>query len=275
MHLLYTRFFTKALQRLEVVDFGEPMLRLFNQGTILGPDGEKMSKSRGNVINPDEYVARYGADTVRGYLMFIGPWDLGGPWDPSAIEGVHRFLTRVWNVVTDHTPVAGEANAGDLRGLERKLHQTTLKVTDDLAHFRFNTAIAALMELNNVLVRLKETPASATPLWRETVSTLMLLMAPIFPHISEELWHRLGHTGSVHLQGWPQGDPGKAREDEINVVVQVNGKVRDKLVVPPGLERGDLESQALALENVRKWIDGKSIRRVVVVPDKLVNIVVG
>ena len=275
MHLLYTRFFTKALQQLGIVNFGEPMMRLFNQGTILGPDGEKMSKSRGNVVNPDDYVSRYGADTVRGYLMFIGPWDLGGPWDPSAIEGVNRFLMRVWNVVTDGGGAAGEPSAADLRGLERKLHQTLLKVTDDLANFRFNTAIAAMMELNNVLVRLKETPVNTTPLWRAAVGTLTLMMAPIFPHISEELWHQMGNTNSVHLQAWPQGDPGKAREDTVSIVVQVNGKVRDKLVVAPDADHATLESQALALETVKRWIDGKTIRKVVVVPGKLVNIVVG
>ncbi len=278
MHLLYTRFFTKALRDLGTVDFDEPMLRLFNQGTILGPDGEKMSKSRGNVVNPDDYVGKYGADTVRGYLMFIGPWELGGPWDPSAIEGVSRFLHRVWHVVVDEgDPAQREAEpAGEeLRALERKLHQTILKVTDDMANFRFNTAIAAMMELNNLLLRLKETPVYSSPLWQEAIETLVLLMAPIFPHISEELWHRLGHTESVHLQRWPQGDAEKAREAEITVVVQVNGKVRDKLLVSPGTDKATLESQALALGNVQKWIDGKQVRKVIVVPDRLVNIVVG
>jgi leucyl-tRNA synthetase len=276
MHLLYTRFFTKALRDLGVVSFDEPMLRLFNQGIILGPDGEKMSKSRGNVVNPDDYVARYGADTVRGYVMFIGPWDLGGPWDPSAIEGVSRFLIRTWNVVVNRAPAAaGEAAPDQVRRLERKLHQTILKVTDDMAQFRFNTAIAAMMELNNLLIRTKETSVAATPAWAEAARTLVLMMAPIFPHISEELWHRLGNLESVHVQRWPHGDPDKARAEEIAVVVQVNGKVRDKLMVAPGAAPTAVESQALALENVRRWIDGKSIRKVVVVPDKLVNIVVG
>ncbi|GIV77218.1 MAG: leucine--tRNA ligase [Litorilinea sp.] len=278
MHLLYTRFFTKALRDLGIVNFDEPMLRLFNQGTILGPDGEKMSKSRGNVVNPDDYVGKYGADTVRGYLMFIGPWELGGPWDPSAIEGVSRFLHRVWHVVVEEgDPAQQEAEpAGEeLRALERKLHQTILKVTEDIANFRFNTAIAAMMELNNLLLRLKETPVYGSALWQEAIETLILLMAPIFPHISEELWHRLGHTESVHLQRWPEGDPEKAREEEITVVVQVNGKVRDKLLVSPGTDKATLESQALALGNVQKWIDGKQVRKVIVVPDRLVNIVVG
>ena len=282
MHLLYTRFFTKALRDLGVVSFDEPMLRLFNQGMILGPDGEKMSKSRGNVINPDEFVEKYGADTVRGYLMFIGPWDMGGPWDMNAIEGVHRFLNRVWVVVTEDPRIdrpipdrAVKPDEADVRNLERKLHQTLIKVTDDLHNFRFNTAIAALMELNNTLLKARETPVVNSPVWDQATRTLVTMMAPIFPHIADELWHRQGNTSSVHLQRWPEGDPEKARADEVIVVVQVNGKIRDKLVVTPGTPSADLESQALALESVSKWIDGRNVRRVIVVPDKLVNIVIG
>ena len=279
MHLLYTRFFTKALRDIGVVDFDEPMTRLFNQGMILGPDGEKMSKSRGNVVDPDEYVDRYGADTVRGYLMFIGPWDLGGPWDPKAIEGINRFLNRVWNAVVDEPNadlVAAAPSQEEVRALERKLHQTIIKVTDDLANFRFNTAIAALMELNNMLVRAKETAVVGSPIWQEAIRTQLLLMAPIFPHISEELWQQVSTSGqSVHVQAWPQGDPEKAREDAVTIVVQVNGKVRDKLVVAPGTGQEVLERDALALEGVQKWLDGKSVRKVIVVPDKLVNVVIG
>jgi len=281
MHLLYTRFFTKAMRDLGLVNFDEPMLRLFNQGMILGPDGEKMSKSRGNVINPDEVVDRYGADTVRGYLMFIGPWDQGGPWDPQAIEGVHRFLHRVWAVVTEDVqldrPLLDADQAPDPaqeRALERKLHQTILKVTDDIEHFRFNTAIAALMELNNYLLRARETSVVNSPIWNQAIRTLILMMAPFFPHIAEELWHRQGNTSSVHLQRWPVGDPEKAREEEITVVVQVNGKVRDKLLVPPGTPADELERSALQLSGVVKWLNGQTPRKVVVVPDKLVNIVI-
>ena len=273
-----------------VVDFDEPMLRLFNQGIILGPDGERMSKSRGNVVNPDEYVDKYGADTVRGYLMFIGPWEHGGPWDPSAIEGVSRFLYRVWSVVVDERSAAdanGAAVDDDARGLERKLHQTILKVTEDMGSFRFNTAIAALMEFNNHLIRVKEAlggaPArsAAAGVWRESVRTLLLLMAPVFPHVSEELWQRSGNgvagggNGSVHLKAWPQADPRKAREDEITVVVQVNGRVRDKLSVAPNTANEKLEEMALASANVQRWMNGEQARKVVVVADKLVNIVTG
>ncbi len=278
MHLLYTRFFTKALRDMGVVDFDEPMLRLFNQGMILGPDGEKMSKSRGNVVNPDDYVGRYGADTVRGYLMFIGPWDQGGPWDPSAIEGVSRFLYRVWTIVTEEPKpeqVAADPGAEELRDLERKLHQTLLKVTDDVENFRFNTAIAALMEFNNALMKAKESAVVGTPLWHESIRALLLMMAPLFPHISEELWHRIGNEGFIHVAAWPDGDPEKAREDEVTVVVQINGKVRDKVTVSPDTDAATLEKLALATEGVQKWMDGKQVRKVIVVPGKLVNVVVG
>ncbi|MFN8445110.1 MAG: leucine--tRNA ligase [Caldilineaceae bacterium] len=278
MHLLYTRFFTKALRDLEVLEFDEPMKRLFNQGMILGPDGEKMSKSRGNVVNPDEYVDRYGADTVRGYLMFIGPWDMGGPWNPTAIEGVSRFLYRVWNIVNDEPKadnVAAEPTADELRAVERKLHQAILKATDDMSNFRFNTVVSTLMDLSNTLFKAKESTVVGTPIWNEAVDSLLLMMAPIFTHISEELWHQRGHTVSVHLQAWPKGDAEKAREDEIEIAVQVNGKVRDKLVIIPGTPNNQLEAQALALETIQKWMEGKQVRKVIVVPDKLVNVVVG
>jgi leucyl-tRNA synthetase len=278
MHLLYTRFFTKALRDVNVVDFDEPMLRLFNQGMILGPDGEKMSKSRGNVVNPDESVDKYGADTVRGYLMFIGPWDQGGPWDPKSIEGVHRFLHRLWSVVQDDARAefaATQPSAEQTCLLERKLHQTIIKVTEDYSNFRFNTAISTLMELNNALIKAKESAVVATSIWYETIDAMLLMMAPIFPHISEELWHQRGHANSVHLQAWPVGDRAKAKEDEIEIAVQVNGKVRDKLLTAPGAPRETLREQALALESVRKWLDGKQLRNVIVVPDKLVNVVIG
>jgi leucyl-tRNA synthetase len=278
MHLLYTRFFTKALRDIGVVNFDEPMQRLFNQGMVLGPDGEKMSKSRGNVVNPDDMVDKHGADTVRGYLMFLGPWDMGGPWNPNAIEGIARFLQRVWNVVMDepdsHQMMATPTSA-EVRALDRKLHQTILKVTDDLSNFRFNTAIAALMELNNTLTKLKDSAVVGTGEWRLALESLLKLMAPIFPHISEELWHHLGHSESIHTQSWPQGDAEKAKEDEIEIPVQINGKIRERLLVAPGTSQAALQEQALALETVQKWLEGKSVRKVIVVPDKLVNLVVG
>ena len=278
MHLLYTRFFTKAMQTMGIVPFAEPMERLFNQGMILGPDGEKMSKSRGNVVNPDEYVAKYGADTVRGYLMFIGPWDQGGPWDLSAIGGVNRFLFRIWTIVTDEAKaefLTATPSADEVREVERKLHQTLIKVGEDMQTFRFNTVVAALMEFNNLLMKAKDSAVVGSPIWDESIRSLLLMMAPIFPHISEELWHYIGNNDSVHLQRWPVGDPEKAKEDEVTVVVQINGKNRDKLVVAPATPAKTLEEMALATEGVQKWLEGKQVRKVIVVPDKLVNVVVG
>ena len=272
MHLLYTRFFTKFLRDIGVVDFDEPMLRLFNQGIILGADGERMSKSRGNVVDPDDIVGAYGADVVRGYLMFIGPWDQGGPWDPQRIEGINRFLHRVWSVIMEPAG-AGQGRAGDAQALEQKLHATIQKVTEDLNHFRFNTAISALMELNNHLMKERESDLRHSDLWHDAITGMVLLMAPFFPHISEELWQQTGHEGSVHLQSWPDFDPAKVQAEDIELVVQVNGRVRATLSVARGLPEDAVQTQALAHPNVQAHLADAQIRRVIVIPDKLINLV--
>ncbi len=273
MHLLYTRFFTKVLRDMGVVDFDEPMLRLFNQGMILGADNEKMSKSRGNVVEPGKVVATYGADVVRGYLMFIGPWDQGGAWDPQRIEGINRFLHRVWSVVL--APVGdSRGRPGDPRGLEQKLHATIQKVTENLHHFRFNTAISALMELNNHLMKERDTDLRHNALWQSAITQMCLLMAPFFPHISEELWHRIGYTDSVHLQAWPDYEPAKVAMEEVQLVVQVNGRVRATLSLARGLSQDEVQAQALAHPNVQAHVTDTVIRRVIVVPDKLINLVI-
>ena len=275
MHLLYTRFFTKVLRDMGLVDFDEPMLRLFNQGMILGPDGEKMSKSRGNVVNPDDYVQKYGADTVRAFLMFIGPWDEGGPWSPQGIEGVHRFLHRVWSLVLDEPKkqAKGEPSEKQVRNLRRATHQTLIKVTNDYENFKFNTMIAALMAFTNTLNAAKETEVYGTDAWEEAIETLLLMMAPAMPHISEELWARLGKPYSIHLQSWPQADPELAKEEEVEIAVQVNGKVRARITVSPEASKEELERLALANERVQKWIGDKPVRKVIVVPGRLVNII--
>ncbi len=292
LHLMYTRFFTKAMRDLGLAWFDEPMLRLFNQGIILGPDGNRMSKSRGNVVNPDDYVGTVGADTVRAYLMFIGPWDGGGPWNPRGIEGVHRFLHRVWHLVLE---TAAEASArpdgtGDRRAsrglvpeggngsdvaaeVRRATHQTLKRVTDDLEGFRFNTAIAALMSYTNRLSELRALGGPATGEWGEALRTLVLMLAPIAPHVAEELWTRLGGAYSVHQQSWPAWDPVAVREDTVTVVLQVNGRVRDRISVPAGLDEARLRDVALESERVRKFTDGKAVQDVIVVPGKLVNVV--
>jgi len=273
LHLLYTRFFTKAMRDLRLVSFDEPMLRLFNQGIILGPDGNRMSKSRGNVVNPDEYVGTMGVDTVRAYLMFIGPWDSGGPWNPQGIEGVHRFLHRVWHLLVDPAP-AGPAVDGAGATVRRAIHQALKRVTEDLEGFRFNTALAALMECGNTLARAREAGAGAAPEWGPAMRTLVQMLAPFAPHLAEELWARLREPYSVHQQAWPEWDPAAVREDTVTLVLQVNGRVRDRVQVPAGLDEARLRETALASAKVRKFIDGMQVQDVIVVRGKLVNVVV-
>ena len=199
MHLLYARFFTKALRDLGIIDFGEPFLRLFNQGIILGEDHEKMSKSRGNVVNPDDVVAAYGADAVRAFLMFIGPWDQGGAWSPTGIQGMSRWLNRVWALAArDAADLPATAVNGD--GLERLRHKTIRKVTNDLDRFQFNTALAALMEYSNELQRVWDAGAADAGAWRQAIETLIILLAPTCPHIAEELWALAGRDYSIHNQ---------------------------------------------------------------------------
>ncbi|MCP4196210.1 MAG: leucine--tRNA ligase [Proteobacteria bacterium] len=275
MHLLYVRFFTKAMRDAGLVSFDEPMLRLVNQGMILGEDGEKMSKSRGNVVNPDDYVGKYGADTVRAFLMFIGPWEQGGPWNPRAIEGVQRFMQRVWSLVIDEPPQ--KSFEGDIKkaskDLRRTTHQTILKVTEDYENFKFNTMVAALMGFSNTLADVKESVVCGTDAWDEAITTLLLLMAPAMPHVTEELWSRLGKPYSIHQQSWPEGDPELAKEDVVEIALQVNGKVRDRIEIAADADKAELEASALASEKVQKWIAGKTLRKVIVVPGRMVNVV--
>ncbi len=284
MHLLYTRFFTKALADMGIVPFREPMLRLFNQGIILGPDGQRMSKSKGNVVAPDEWVEKYGADTVRAYLMFIGPWDAGGPWNFQGIEGVRRFLERVWSVVTEPGGPTNGSNPADLeaqtRALRRMTHKTLQKVTEDIEAFKFNTIISSLMEFNNYLVKAHDTAVWGTPAWEEAIDTLLLMMAPEMPHIAEELWQRRrGKTAfqaadSIHMQSWPAYDPELVKAETITLVVQVNGKLRDRVEVPAGIGEEAARELALARPAVQKWTAGKQIRKIVFAGGNLINIVV-
>lgn len=283
MHLIYTRFFTKALRDLGIVSLDEPMTVLHNQGIILGEDSEKMSKSRGNVVAPDSLVERYGADTVRGYLMFGWRWDQGGPWDSQGIEGVVRFLNRVWDCVlaapaarSPRQAAGGQAGtAGDraIRGLRRQVHQAIRRATHDMETFSFNTYIANLMELNNALLKAKDTPAYDTPAWDEAVESLLLLLAPACPHIAEELWARIDRPYSIHHQAWPAWDAAAAAEETVTLVVQVNGRVRDKIEVSVDVDEATARAQALATEGVQRHTEGKRIVKVVVVPGRLVNVV--
>jgi leucyl-tRNA synthetase len=273
MHLLYARFFVKALRDIGLVKFDEPFTRLFNQGLVIS-GGYKMSKSRGNVINPDDFVNTLGTDTVRAYLMFLGPWDQGGDWSDKGIHGVYRFLTRVWTLVLDTCEKsAAEGTAAAEREIQRITHRTIRRVTDDFERFRFNTLIAALMEMTNALMRYAEGPAVGTPAWKEAIRSLLLMLAPIAPYMTEELWFRLGLPYSIHCQTWPVWEESLVAEEAVTVVVQVNGKVRDKLTVPVGISGEAVESLALNSERVRRFIDGALVTNIVYVPDKLLNIV--
>jgi leucyl-tRNA synthetase len=276
MHLLYTRFFTKVMRDMGLVDFDEPMLALRNQGIILGPDGMRMSKSRGNVILPDDLIQQYGTDTVRAYLMFGWRWELGGPWAPQGIEGIPRFLDRVWNCVLEAPEGRGQAPEpaeADVRALRRRVHQAIKKATEDMEAFSFNTYIANLMELNNTLLKAKETPVYGTPAWEEAMETLLLLLAPPCPHIAEELWARTGRAYSIHQQPWPQWDEAAAAEETFTLVVQVNGRVRDRMDVSVDIEEEQAKELALASEGAKRHTEGKRIARVIYVPGRLVNIV--
>ena len=274
MHLIYTRFFTKALRDMGLLRDDEPMCQLRNQGVILGEDSEKMSKSRGNVVAPDELVNRYGADAVRAYLMFFARWDQGAPWNSSGIEGTVRWLNRAWNVVTE-TSKSQNPNPkdADVRALRRMTHQTIKRVTDDFEAFEFNTIVSALMEMTNALYKHRAT-TEGTPAWDEAITTLLKLAAPVTPHVAEELWARRGLPYSIHQQPWPEYDATAAAEETITLVVQVNGKVRDRIEVPPGIGEEEAKQKALATEGAKRYMDGKSPRKVLYVPGRLVNIVV-
>ena len=291
MHLLYSRFFTKAMADCGLVRDREPFLKLFNQGQILGADGERMSKSRGNVQDPDELVERYGADTVRLFLMFMGPWDQGGPWSPTGIGGVHRFLNRVWTLVLDpHGREAGDPDAGSLpageseeaarAALRSAAHKTLRDVSADYDGFRFNTMIAKLMELANTLFRYRGTAVAGSAEWDEAIRLMLLMLAPAAPHISEELWsRRMAEAGerwsSIHSQTWPEADPAAVFEATREIPVQVNGKLRDKVIVPTDASQADIEAAVLARERIVAILEGRSPDRIVVAGGgKLVNLVV-
>ncbi len=261
LHLLYARFWHRVLHDCGVVHSPEPFQRLVNQGMILGEDGEKMSKSRGNVINPDDMLREYGADAFRLYEMFMGPLEAVKPWATTGLSGTRRFLGRVWALL-DKPIVDTPPDDKTLRAL----HKCIAKVTDDTTHLRFNTAIAAMMTLLNDLSRLEAVP-------RQALETLALLLAPYASHLAEELWERLGHPPSIAARPWPEFDPALCIDDAVEVPVQVMGKLRAKLVVPRDTSKEVLEQMARDEPAVRKWTEGRTIQKVIVVPGKMVSIV--
>ncbi len=270
MHLLYVRFFTKAIHDMGLVDFSEPFKKLFNQGTIIFGK-HKMSKSRGNVVNPDYYVAELGADTVRTYLMFIGPWDQGGEWDDSGISGMSRWMNRIWKLALDGYRSAGAQGDDELA---RMTHQTIKKVTEDIERVHFNTMVAALMEFTNYLHKVKEARTVDKEAWESAIKTLLLLLAPTVPHLAEELWKQKGYEYSVHNQAWPEWDKALVAHDEFTLVIQVNGKLRDKVTVPVSIAEDEAKKIAAEQEKVKPYLEGRGVVKVIYVPGKLVNIVV-
>ncbi len=274
MHLIYARFFQKALRDMGITKGNESIMRLKNQGQILGPDGQRMSKSRGNVVDPDEQVRAYGADVVRAYLMFGYRWKEGGPWMTENIQGVVRWLHRVWAIFTEAENAKPTANEKIQRSLQRKVHQTLKSIQHDLESFEFNTVVSALMSLLNQMIEAKDQSAAGTAAWKEAKDFYLRMLAPITPHIAEELWQRSGHSDSIHSQDWPLLNEDAAKDDEITLVVQINGKLRDRITVSIGISDEEAEKMAMSSEIVQAALAGKPVKKVIVVAGKLVNIVV-
>ncbi len=274
LHLLYARFWHKVLYDLGYVSTKEPFLRLVNQGMILGEDGRKMSKSFGNVINPDDVIRDYGADTLRLFEMFMGPLEQVKPWNTKGVEGVHRFLNRVWRLYVKDDPDATvaelDATIQDVEPDEESLkllHRSIKKITEDIEGLRFNTAISQMMIFVNEMNKRDVRP-------KAVMEIFVLLLSPFAPHLAEELWRLMGNTNTLAYEPWPEYDPALTVEDEVEIVLQVNGKVRDKMTVAKGTSREDLESAARDNERIQSNLEGKTVVKVIAVPDKLVNFVV-
>ncbi len=280
LHLMYARFFTKVLYDQKLVSVEEPFENLLTQGMVL-KDGAKMSKSKGNVVSPEDIVEKYGADTARMFILFASPPEKDLEWSDQGVEGAYRFLKRVWRLVNEcrNTVKRGEENEGtELKGEDRKIkrliHATIKKVADDIEQrFNFNTAISAIMELVNGLNTYVNTEANPAVV-KEGIENLVLLLSPFVPHITEEMWQLLGKKGSVHEQKWPEYDPEALKRDEVTIVIQINGKVRDKMVVDVDVDEETLKAEALGRPKVKKYTEGKEIIKTITVPKKLINIVV-
>ena len=279
LHLLYSRFFVKVIHDLGLIEANEPFRGLLTQGMVL-KEGSKMSKSKGNVVSPEEIINKYGADTARLFILFAAPVDRDLDWSDQGVEGSYRFLGRVWRIVDAYDQAAKENHTGDLTkdevALRRELHRVIKKVTEDLDNnFNFNTAISAIMELVNAMYAHKDKAESVNAdLANELTHNLVLLLAPFVPHITEELWHELGETESVHTMNWPTYEESALEVDEVEVVLQVNSKVRDKLTVSVNITKEELEALAKESSRVQEFTEGKQIVKVIYVPGKLVNIVV-
>lgn len=263
LHLLYARFWHKFLYDIGVVSSPEPFHKLFHQGMILGPNGVKMSKSRGNVINPDEIVEAYGADTLRLYEMFMGPLDASKPWSETGVEGSRRWLDRVYRLIVESDKVVNE-NDGELDYI---YNATVKKVTEDYEALAFNTAISQMMIFVNEAYKAKT-------LYKGYAEGLVQMLSCIAPHVGEEMWQKLGHDEGISYAKWPTYDPSKLVVAEVEMAVQVNGKLRAKITVAKDEDQEKVKEIALAEENVKKFTEGKEIKKIIVVPNKIVNIVV-
>ncbi|GAW92393.1 leucine--tRNA ligase [Calderihabitans maritimus] len=284
LHLMYARFFNKVLYDQGLVPVEEPFQNLLTQGMVL-KDGGKMSKSKGNVVSPEDIIARYGADTARLFILFAAPPDRDLEWSDRGVEGCFRFLNRVWRLVYAYAgkikfvdPLkSGEGLSNRDSELRRQVHQTIKKVTEDIAQrFNFNTAVSAIMEMVNHLYQYKENVPEEEQnlaLIKEAVVNLLLLLAPFAPHITEELWEAIGQEGSIHLQSWPTYDEDALVQKQVTVVVQINGKVRERLEIPVDLPRDEVEKEVLELDKVKRFLEGKEVQKIIYVPNKLVNIV--
>jgi leucyl-tRNA synthetase len=286
MHLLYSRFFVRVLRDLGLVQFKEPFRRLFNQGEVLGPDGKRMSKSHGNVVNPDEHVERSGADAVRGWLAFLGPWDQGGPINESALGAIRDLLRDIWNLATPSGASSSSGPSGAANGspsgtadaqVRRAVHAAIKGIGQDIEGFRFNTMVSKLMILRNELKRASAEGSVSASVWNEAIRTLLVLIAPVFPHLAEELWTSVLNLGySVHNQPWPTYDESLLQHAQSTLVVQINGKVRDQVVLDTEVARDEAQVRSLVLElpKIQPHLANGTVQKVIVVPGKLANIVV-
>ena len=267
LHLLYARFWHKFLYDLGVVPTPEPFMKLVNQGMILGENHEKMSKSKGNVVNPDDIVAQYGADTLRLYEMFMGPLTESVPWDEKGLHGANKWVHRVWRLLMDdNNHLRDRISTINDGKLDKIYNQTVKKVTEDYERMHFNTAISQLMVFVNEAYKVDDLPV-------EYMEGFIKMISPIMPHMAEELWSQFHESDTITYQPWPTYDPNKIVEDEVEMIVQVNGKVRAKIKMAKDTDRDEAEKLALADDNVKKFTDGKDIKKVIVVPNKIVNIV--
>ena len=279
LHLLYSRFFVKVLHDLDLISCDEPFKGLLTQGMVL-KEGSKMSKSKGNVVSPEEIIAKYGADTARLFILFAAPVDRDLDWSDQGVEGSYRFLGRVWRIIDAYHTYSEAGTTGalskDETALRRELHRAIKKITEDLdGRFNFNTAISTVMELVNAMYQYKDKHETINAdLAQELEEKLLLLLAPFTPHITEELWHEIGRDGSIHQQDWPTYEEAALAVDEIELAVQVNGKVRDKVTVPVGIDKDELQALAMASPKVQEFTNGKTVVKVIVIPNKIVNIVV-